>query len=96
MSISLGWLAVAAMATGFGAFVAFLLLVMIRQGWARSREVVRLQGGPTRVLRGEVDADRDGLRDPRVTKGLVYDKKTGRYVRQGKLADEDVVALVGR
>jgi hypothetical protein len=54
-----------------------------------------LQGGVMTVLRGEVRADRDGLADPRVAKGLVYDERKKLFVAQGKLTDEYISSLIG-
>ena len=71
-----------------------MLFTVIHIGYDRWKEAGRLSGSPDQVLKGEVETDRDGLRDPRVSKGKVWDKATQHWRRQGKLSDEYVKNMV--
>jgi len=72
-----------------------LIVTIIRIGKDRWREAASLSGSATTVFKGEVKTDRDGLRDPRVSKGKVWNKATERWQQQGKLSDEYVRNMVG-
>ncbi len=71
-----------------------MLFTVIHIGRDRWKEAGFLSGSASQVLQGEVETDRDGLRDPRVSKGKVWDKATERWRRQGKLSDEYVKNMV--
>jgi hypothetical protein len=71
-----------------GAFVLAVVLSVIKVGSSRWDEASSLSGSMATVLAGEVEGDRDGLRDPRIAKGKVWKKATSTWVPQGKLADE--------
>ena len=77
-------------------FLLSLVSVLLRRGLDRHREVAELQGSYADVVTGRVVPDRDGLPDPRIAKGFVYDVRCRRFVAQGRLADEYVAALVGK
>jgi len=76
-----------------GIFIGMLFTV-IHIGRDRWKEAGALSGSAKNVLQGEVETDRDGLRDPRVSKGKVWDKATQHWRRQGKLSDEYVRNMV--
>lgn len=71
-----------------------LLFTVLHIGKERWREAGKLTGSFKGALQGEVEADRNGLRDPRVAKGKVWDKATKNWRRQGKLSDEYVKSAV--
>jgi hypothetical protein len=71
-----------------------MLLTVIHIGRDRWKETGNLSGSAGQVLLGEVKTDRDGLRDPRVSKGKVWDNATQHWRRQGKLSDEYVKNMV--
>ena len=72
-----------------------ILLTVIRIGSDRWREASSLSGPLSKVLTGEVEGDRDGLRDPRVAKGKVWKKATSKWGAQGKLSDEYIKNMAG-
>jgi hypothetical protein len=76
-----------------GALLAFALAVF-RIGPNRWSEASELSGSMSTVLRGEVTADRDGIRDPRVVKGKVFKRATSSWKPQGKLSDEYLKNMV--
>lgn len=80
------------------AFLLMMLLGLLRIVWSipgqRWREASELSGSSVDVFYGEVEADRDGLRDPRVAKGKVWDNATSQWLPQGKLSDEYLNGLV--
>lgn len=71
-----------------------LLVTVVHIGRDRWKEAASLSGSTSTVLKGEVETDRDGLRDPRVSKGKVWDKATQHWRSQGKLSDEYVKNMV--
>lgn len=71
-----------------------MLFTVVHIGRDRWQEAGKLSGSASKVLKGEVETDRDGLRDPRVTKGKVWDKATMHWRSQGKLSDEYVKNMV--
>ena len=71
-----------------------MLATVFHIGRDRWREAADLSGSAPKVLKGEVETDRDGLRDPRVTKGKVFDKATKHWRSQGKLSDEYIKNMV--
>ena len=71
-----------------------LVVTIVRIGSDRWKEAAQLSGTAHKVLVGEVETDRDGLRDPRVAKGKVWKKATKSWSPQGKLADEYIKNLV--
>jgi hypothetical protein len=44
---------------------------------------------------GGVQADRNGLSDPRVVKGKIFKKSLSKWQPQGKLSDEYLKNMVG-
>lgn len=72
-----------------------IFATVLRIGKDRWTEAGQLSGSTKQVFRGEVETDRDGLRDSRVAKGKVWNKATKHWERQGKLSDEYVKNLVG-
>jgi hypothetical protein len=76
-----------------GALLAFLLAVF-RIGPNRWQEASRLSGGGSKALYGEVEADRNGIRDPRIVKGKVFKWATKTWEPQGKLSDEYLKNMV--
>ena len=78
----------------FAALAVGLTTTMVYIGRDRWREAGSLSGSLRKVLRGEVKTDRNGLRDPRVTKGKVWDETTQCWRSQGKLADEYIKNMV--
>lgn len=83
--------------TILAAFALILVLGFLRvvltvpsNRWAEASE---LSGGTSTVLFGEVESDRDGLPDPRVAKGKVWDDATKQWLPQGKLSDEYLNSL---
>ena len=85
-------LVVIVIATGVSLGLLFTLLHIGRDRW---KEAAKLSGSVGAVLKGEVETNRGGLRDPRVSKGKVWDKATGHWRRQGSLSDEYVKNMVG-
>ena len=75
------------------ALIGLLRIVFSIPG-QRWQEASELSGSSSEVFYGEVEADRDGLRDPRVAKGKVWDRATSRWLPQGKLSDEYLNSLV--
>lgn len=89
------WIAVfVALAAVLGVLVAFFVSVF-KIGQDRWREAAELTGSTKAALAGEVETDRDGLRDPRVAKGKVWNKVTQKWQSQGKLSDEYLKNMVG-
>lgn len=83
----------AVIGTGSSVLIGVLFTV-IHIGRDRWREAGALSGSARQVLQGEVLTDRDGQRDPRVSKGKVWDKATKHWRRQGKLSDEYIKNMV--
>lgn len=81
---------------GLAGVAASFFFATARRGVARHKQVRALQGGLEKALKGEVETDRGGLRDPRVAKGIVFDRREQRFLKQGKLSDEYVAALFER
>lgn len=73
--------------------VGFLRIVLSvpASRWAEASE---LSGTSSNVMYGEVKADPDGLRDPRIAKGKVWDRASKQWMPQGKLSDEYLNGLV--
>ena len=78
----------------FAALSVGLTATVVHIGRDRWREAGSLSGSLRKVLKGEVETDRNGLRDPRVTKGKVWDEATKHWRSQGKLADEYIKSMV--
>ncbi len=75
-------------------FIIGLLRVVFSiptEKWAEANE---LSGSVQNALLGEVETDRDGLPDPRVAKGEVWNEATKQWLPQGKLSDEYLNSLV--
>lgn len=96
MATAVLYFVVAVLCIFFAAYLATYLLAVYRKGPRRIEELRQLQGGFGVALRGDVAVDRNGMLDPRVTKGIVFDRKRGKFVRQGKVSDEYVGALLDR
>ena len=75
-------------------FLVALLVTVLRIGRHRWDEARNLSGSFKSVLLGEVKTNRDGQRDIRVSKGMVWDKARQRRRCQGKLSDEYIRSLV--
>lgn len=71
-----------------------LLVTVIHIGRDRWKEAGVLSGSAIQVFQGEVETDRGGQRDPRVSKGKVWDQATRHWRRQGKLSDDYVKNMV--
>ena len=78
----------------FAALFVGLTATMVHIGRDRWREAGALSGSLGKVLQGEVETDRNGLRDPRVAKGKVWDEATKHWRSQGQLTDEYVKKMV--
>jgi len=91
MIFEIAKLALMVIAAGISFGFLFTVLHIGRDRW---KEAGALSGSTRQVLRGEVETDRDGLRDPRVSKGKVWNKATEHWQRQGKLSDEYVKNMV--
>lgn len=75
---------------------ATFVWVLFSEGRTRHREVASLQRGVGGAFLGNIPTDVDGIKDPRVAKGFVYNKSTKKLEGQGKLSDEYVSALLGK
>ncbi len=90
------WLGIAGLALvmiAFGYWVVVLATVL-HVGKERWDEANEISGPPMKAFMGEVETTPGGVRDIRVSKGLVWDKKKDRWVRQGKLSDEYIQDLI--
>ena len=76
------------------AFLVGFLRIVLSVPTGRWYEAHALSGSPTKALYGEVEADPNGLRDPRIAKGKVWDRATKGWLPQGKLSDEYLNSLV--
>lgn len=74
--------------------VAGLTVTVLRIGHGQWREARELSGSLSAVIKGEVEADRDGLPDPRIVKGKIWNIATKSWTPQGKLSDEFVKNMV--
>ncbi|UWR37699.1 hypothetical protein [Sulfitobacter sp. W074] len=74
--------------------IGFLRIVLSVPS-SRWTEANQLSGSSEKVLYGEVQSDPNGLRDPRIAKGKVWDKATQNWLPQGKLSDEYLNGLAG-
>lgn len=77
-----------------GLILAFAYAVY-RVDSGRWKEASKLSGSASIVLAGSVKADRNGLSDPRVVKGKVFEKALSKWQPQGKLSDEYLKNMVG-
>ncbi len=82
------YFAVAVVFLILGSFILAVILSVIKVGSSKWDEAASLSGSMAAVLAGEVEGDRDGLRDPRIAKGKVWKKATATWAPQGKLAEE--------
>jgi hypothetical protein len=74
-------------------FIVGFLRIVISIPTSRWAEAHALSGSATQALHGEVQADPNGLRDPRIAKGKVWDNATSKWLPQGKLSDEYLNSL---
>ncbi len=90
------WLAVIALIFLLYAFGVLLMMLatVLHVGKERWEEAGRISGSVRKAFMGEVDPEPGGVRDIRVTRGRVWDRKKRRYLRQGKLTDDYVRGLV--
>ena len=75
------------------AFLIGFLRIVLSVPSTRWAEGHVLSGSPAKALYGEVDADPNGLRDPRIAKGKIWDRGTKNWLAQGKLSDEYLNSL---
>lgn len=74
--------------------VLAVLIVVFRAKPHEHTEASRLTGGFSSAVLGEVVTDRDGLKDPRVEKGMIWNRRKGEFIAQGKISDEYLKSLV--
>ncbi|WP_156783344.1 hypothetical protein [Roseovarius nubinhibens] len=86
---------VAVISVFFLAFLIGFLMIVCSVSSSRWREAHRLSPSPKKVIMGEVVAEPNGLRDPRIAKGKVWDTATENWLPQGKLSDEYLNGLAG-
>ncbi len=75
-------------------FWVVVLATVLHVGKERWDEANKISGSPMKAILGEVETDPGGVRDIRVSKGLAWDKKQRRWIRQGELSNEYIQDLI--